>query len=967
MSYVQIYHIENTIASLRSSKRKSAWTYATDLDSVVFFQGTSKVEKHIYTLDLDDQPLYTINNITVSGAEISGTTNVYGAMSIQEDDESGITGRLGINTDASDTDALIMTNYELDMGSESYNGIYNVIFKTSGSSSPADNDELVGFTNVMVLDQAGADHGDLTGSYNIVQLSDGTIGDISNERAMWASYNVSVVADNKTVYGRVYGDWSQVVTGPGSTVSDDVYGHFIQISCEGTASGTVYGLYIRNYTGMGRGLYIEEGSLPNIIQGSLIISGGSLSTTSLSGDTIETTSITASTGDIGTVNATTVTASTGDITTITSTTGNIGTVNATTVTASTGNIGTVNATTITASTGDITTVNATTGNIGTVNATTVTASTGDIGTVNATTVTASTGEITTLTSTTGNIGTVNATTVTASTGDIGTVNATTVTASTGDIGTVNATTVTASTGEITTITSTTGNIGTVNATTVTASTGDITTVNATTGNIGTVNATTVTASTGDITTLTSTTGNIGTVNATTVTASDVNIVGPLLVTSGTTVVSAGDEIYLKSTNNIRLETTGGTYINVSGDSDPRLDIYVGTHGLLTVEQTLGIITMGGDLTLFAGYNEAPGAIVIKTANGITVSGSDTTFVGDIILDSGASRTIRPAAASTGADVTLQGGQGTVDDGGNVIINGGAPTGEYENGRVIIGNANTSYFDVRSTVLISAGRELYSNNLKSYTGSSLLLYSNETTLGIEILTTGHVNFANGITISGSDPFDLRENQIISASDIYVVSNSKVGVSGGAYIDFDNTGGAGVGIDLNTDNNIKARSGITITSGSDSLANNSDLYLVNNGVIALKERAAAPGATSTAGKIWTQSDNMVYFQDGDGDTQALNNSTTERVKTMTYSTTIDGTDATNKYVDFAVPELTYSKIRGMYATYYDDSDSKVYAHFDESHAFATRCETTSTTNIRVTWPSVAGEAGADVVALTVVTAL
>ena len=47
---------------------------------------------------------------------------------------------------------------------------------------------------------------------------------------------------------------------------------------------------------------------------------------------------------------------------------------------------------------------------------------------------------------------------------------------------------------------------------------------------------------------------------------------------------------------------------------------------------------------------------------------------------------------------------------------------------------------------------------------------------------------------------------------------------------------------------------------------DLQVESGGVIAIEERSA-PGATATWGKIWTESDNKLYFQSGNGTTHEI----------------------------------------------------------------------------------------------------
>ena len=197
-------------------------------------------------------------------------------------------------------------SYDVDTTAD-YWGMRTVFTKTTGATDY--NDNFVGFSNLMVLDQVGGEVGYMYGFFGSATVNNGTVGAVGNVRNVWGMNGISDInggtvtgsavggqmqtnvqggtisgdatgaygfanLDSGTVTGDVYGVRSNVDIQAGMTaVGGNVYGVHVSIDDDQGVVGTVYGLYFSLLTGVDYAVY-SSGTQPSYHAGIFDIAGG---------------------------------------------------------------------------------------------------------------------------------------------------------------------------------------------------------------------------------------------------------------------------------------------------------------------------------------------------------------------------------------------------------------------------------------------------------------------------------------------------------------------------------------------------------------------------------------------------------------------------------------------------------------------------------------------------------------------
>ena len=192
-----------------------------------------------------------------------------------------------------------------------YTGLYGRVQKTAGASDH--DDDYYGLFLQMIMDQSSGEVGHVYGAWVQAALTDGQIGDDSNDRDIVGlvaaaavagsgvtSYGdiIGVISDvsfgEATVNGDVIGGWEKTLFSTGTatvsgsaygskveldfasgppTISTDVYGIHIDVDLHSaTVTGKSYMLYLAEDGNLDYGIY-QDGSADNILQGNLGLSG----------------------------------------------------------------------------------------------------------------------------------------------------------------------------------------------------------------------------------------------------------------------------------------------------------------------------------------------------------------------------------------------------------------------------------------------------------------------------------------------------------------------------------------------------------------------------------------------------------------------------------------------------------------------------------------------------------------------
>ena len=176
---------------------------------------------------------------------------------------------LGIGVAPPGDSHLYIYNDAVDTTS-TYYGLRNYHVKTAGASGV--DAHLYGIRNDTWLNQAGGTIGNLYGIYNPVGLTDGNIGDAVTGRAMrgmWTTLDL----DGGKVWGSVLALQVNVDQEAANEITENIYGCYVQVDADGTVGGTVYMLYLQEYSNIDYGIY-QNGSAPNVFGGTIAATHG---------------------------------------------------------------------------------------------------------------------------------------------------------------------------------------------------------------------------------------------------------------------------------------------------------------------------------------------------------------------------------------------------------------------------------------------------------------------------------------------------------------------------------------------------------------------------------------------------------------------------------------------------------------------------------------------------------------------
>lgn len=210
----------------------------------------------------------------------------------------------------------------------------------------------------------------------------------------------------------------------------------------------------------------------------------------------------------------------------------------------------------------------------------------------------------------------------------------------------------------------------------------------------------------------------------------------------------------------------------------------------------------------------------------------------------------------GGNATVSGIRGSVFDNQTSGTQGSIQGGQFNvfninAGTIIIGTALSAALGVTGTGNITTGVGVSVNApIKSSSGVIV------TSIGVNIANQGMVGGTAAIGINVGNQSGSTTNFAIKTSAGNVVFNE----GGDAGTDFRVEGDTSTHLlfaDAGNDN---------VTINGASVSANYDLGLVGDGVLMLKE-GSAPTADAGYGKIWTETNNELFFQSGDGQTHLL----------------------------------------------------------------------------------------------------
>jgi len=180
--------------------------------------------------------------------------------------------------------------------------------KTAGVTD--ENDVMRGVWNVFTLNQAGGVIGYTYTGLDTFKITAGEVGTSGSHRTAYGTYGF-IDLDGGTIYGNAVAVNARVAQGAGSTVTDNLYGVYTDVDADGTVTGNVYSMYMKEWSNVDYGIY-QDGSATNVFGGETQIGGGYGDT----GVTISTAGVIQANGAItsdGTITAATYTTA-GDIT-----------------------------------------------------------------------------------------------------------------------------------------------------------------------------------------------------------------------------------------------------------------------------------------------------------------------------------------------------------------------------------------------------------------------------------------------------------------------------------------------------------------------------------------------------------------------------------------------------------------------------------------------------------------------------
>lgn len=219
--------------------------------------GGTTAPTNALSLDLDDKIDFGDNAVSIWSDDD-------GYLDLTADVGIRLNGNTGINTTPA-------TSASLNVGpiSLTTTGGYDVIaFSTSKEGGITDvGDTMVGLNGGFTMNQTGGVIGNMYGLYFFGWLADGDIGTAVDSRSLWGIISEIELDAGTNVYGSAYGHQSKV-NQDGGTITGDIYGHHVWVDSDGTVNGSVYMLYLDEYTGIDYGIY-QSGTAENVLGGKL--------------------------------------------------------------------------------------------------------------------------------------------------------------------------------------------------------------------------------------------------------------------------------------------------------------------------------------------------------------------------------------------------------------------------------------------------------------------------------------------------------------------------------------------------------------------------------------------------------------------------------------------------------------------------------------------------------------------------
>jgi len=176
-------------------------------------------------------------------------------------------GTLGIHTASPDPTNGLLSIYNSGINTTiSYAGIYNHHVKTLGATDV--DDQVWGIATRFDYNQSGGVIGHSHGIRNEFKHMAGDIGDDSNARNIYLNYSFANL-DGGKVWGVVRGLEAKIEQAVGHEIVGDVFGNYLWVGCNGTVSGTTYGVYLYEVAGVDYGFY-QNGTAMNVLGGPLM-------------------------------------------------------------------------------------------------------------------------------------------------------------------------------------------------------------------------------------------------------------------------------------------------------------------------------------------------------------------------------------------------------------------------------------------------------------------------------------------------------------------------------------------------------------------------------------------------------------------------------------------------------------------------------------------------------------------------